>query len=83
MELSEKTVTLRHLRPTEGMYLTQKVLKDGETRFFNGNEIYLAPTQSMDDFEEWTEAEKLEWEEAEKARMEAEIAEHEREMSNN
>lgn len=79
MTLNEKQVTLRRLTPTEGMWLTQ--MSKTDARIFS-QEIYLAVNDSPENWREATEQERLEWEEAEKARMEAELAEHEREMSN-
>jgi hypothetical protein len=80
MELNEKLVNLRKLTPKAGMWLTQAY--ETENRVFSDG-VYLAVSESPDNWREATEQEKLEWEEAEKARMEAEQAEHEREMSNN
>lgn len=79
MNFTEKQVTLRYLTPSEGMWLTQV----GETgnRVFS-KQVILGVNDSRDNWRDATEQEKLEWEEAEKARMEAELAEHEREMSN-
>lgn len=79
MKLTEKTVTLRCLTPSEGMWLTQAY--ETENRVFSDG-VYLAVNESPDNWREATEIEKLEWEEAEKARMEAEQAEYEREISN-
>lgn len=80
MKLTETPVTLRELRPSEGMWLTQTT--DVESRVYS-QLVYLGVNDSPDNWREATEIEKLEWEEAEKARMEAEQAEYEREMSNN
>lgn len=79
MKLTEKPVTLRYLTPSEGMWLTQA--NETENRVFS-EQVILGVNDSPDNWREATDIEKLEWEEAEKARMEAEIAEHEREMSN-
>lgn len=80
MNFTEKQVTLRYLTPSEGMWLTQA----GETdnRVFS-EQVILGVNDSPENWREATEFEKLEWEAEEKARMEAEQAEHEREMSNN
>lgn len=80
MKLTEKPVTLRYLTPSEGMWLTQA--NETENRVFS-EQVILGVNDSPENWREATETEKLEWEEAEKARMEAEQAEHEREMSNN
>lgn len=80
MKLTEKPVTLRYLTPSEGMWLTQ--VGETENRVFS-EQIILGVNDSPDNWREATEIEKLEWEAEEKARMEAEQAEHEREMSNN
>lgn len=80
MNINEKQVTLRYLTPSEGMWLTQ--VGETENRVFS-EQVILGINDSPDNWREATEIEKIEWEEAEKARMEAEIAEHEREMSNN
>ena len=80
MNFTEKQVTLRYLTPSEGMWLTQAY--DTENRVFS-EQVILGVNDSPENWREATEQERLEWEEAEKARMEAEIAEHEREMSNN
>lgn len=80
MNFTEKQVTLRYLTPSEGMWLTQA--NETENRVFS-EQVILGVNDSPDNWREATETEKLEWEEAEKARMEAEQAEHEREMSNN
>lgn len=80
MNFTEKQVTLRYLTPSEGMWLTQA--NETENRVFS-EQVILGVNDSPENWREATEIEKLEWEEAEKARMEAEIAEHEREMSNN
>ena len=80
MKLTEKPVTLRYLTPSEGMWLTQA--NETKNRVFS-DRVILGINDSPENWREATELEKLEWEEAEKARMEAEQAEHEREMSNN
>jgi hypothetical protein len=79
MKLTEKPVTLRYLTPSEGMWLTQ--VSETENRVFS-EQVILGVNDSPDNWREATEDEKLEWEAEEKARMEAEIAEHEREMPN-
>lgn len=79
MNVTEKQVTLRYLTPSEGMWLTQ--VGETESRVFS-DQVILGINDSRDNWREATETEKLEWEDAEKARMEASIAEHEREMSN-
>lgn len=79
MKLTEKPVTLRYLTPSEGMWLTQAY--ETENRVFS-EQVILGVNDSPDNWREATEIEKLEWEEAEKARMEAEQAEHEANMSN-
>lgn len=80
MKLTEIPVTLCELRPSEGMWLTQTT--DVESRVYS-QLVYLGVNDSPDNWREATEIEKLEWEAEEKARMEAEIAEHEQEMLNN
>ena len=79
MNINEKQVTLRYLTPSKGMWLTQ--VGETENRVFS-EQVILAVNDSPENWREATEQEKLEWEAAEKARMEAEQAEHEREMSN-
>lgn len=79
MNFEEKQVTLRYLTPSEGMWLTQ--VGETDSRIFS-EQIILGVNDSPDNWREATEIEKLEWEEAEKARMEAEQAEHEANMSN-
>lgn len=79
MNFEEKQVILRYLTPSEGMWLTQ--VGEIDSRVFS-EQVILGVNDSPENWREATETEKLEWEEAEKARMEAEQAEHEREMSN-
>lgn len=79
MDFTEKQVTLRYLTPSEGMWLTQ--VGDTDNRIFS-DQVILGINDSPDNWREATETEKLEWEAAERARMEAEQAEHEREMAN-
>ena len=79
MKLTETPVTLRELRPSEGMWLTQAI--DVESRVYS-QLVYLGVNDSPDNWREATEDEKLAYEAEEKARMEREQAEHEREMSN-
>ena len=79
MNINEKQVTLRYLTPSEGMWLTQ--VGDTDNRVFS-EQVILGINDSPENWREATEIEKLEWEEAEKARMEAEIAEYEAQMSN-
>lgn len=79
MNFTEKQVTLRYLTPSEGMWLTQA--NETDNRVFS-EQVILGVNDSPENWREATEQERLEWEEAEKARMEAEQAEHEREMSN-
>lgn len=80
MDFTEKQVTLRYLTPSEGMWLTQ--VGETENRVFS-EQVILGVNDSPENWREATEQEKIEWEAEEKARMEAEQAEHEREMSNN
>lgn len=79
MKLTEQQVTLRKLTPSDGMWLTQAY--DTENRVFS-EQVILGVNDSPDNWREATEQEKIEYEAAEKARMEAEQAEHEREMAN-
>lgn len=79
MNFTEKQVTLRYLTPSEGMYLTQ--VGETDNRVFS-EQVILGVNDSPDNWREATENEKLEWEAAERARMEAEQAEHEAQMSN-
>lgn len=79
MNINEKQVTLRYLTPSEGMWLTQA--NETENRVFS-EQVILGVNDSRDNWREATAQEKIEWEEAEKARMEAEQAEHEAQMSN-
>lgn len=71
MKLTEQQVTLRKLTPSEGMWLTRT---DATTDRVFSKEVFLGINDSPDNWREATEQEKLE--------MEAEQAEHEREMSN-
>lgn len=80
MKLTEKPVTLRYLTPSEGMWLTQ--VSETENRVFS-DQVILGINDSPENWREATEDEKLTYEAEEKARMEAEQAEHEREMLNN
>lgn len=77
MKLTEKTVTLRYLTPSEGMWLTQ--VSETENRVFS-DQVILGVNETPENWRDATEQEKLEWEAEEKARMEAE---YEREMLNN
>lgn len=79
MNINEKQVTLRYLTPSEGMWLTQAY--ETENRVFS-EQVILGVNDSPDNWREATEDEKLAYEAEEKARMEASIAEYEREMSN-
>lgn len=79
MNINEKQVTLRYLTPSEGMWLTQ--VGETENRVFS-EQVILGINDSPDNWRDATEQEKFEWEAEEKARMEASIAEYEREMSN-
>lgn len=75
MKLTEKPVTLRYLTPSEGMWLTQ--VGETENRVFS-EQIILGVNDSPDNWREAAEIEKIEYEAEEKARMEAEQAEHQR-----
>lgn len=74
MELNEKLVNLRKLTPKAGMWLTQAY--ETENRVFSDG-VYLAVSESPENWREANEEEKLEYEAAEKARLEAEQAEYE------
>ena len=79
MKVTEQQVTLRKLTPSEGMWLTRT---DATTDRVFSKEVFLGINDSPDNWREATEQEKFEYEAEEQARMEAERAEHEREMSN-
>lgn len=79
MNIDEKQVTLRYLTPSEGMWLTQA--SETENRVFS-EQVILGINDTPENWREATEEEKLEWEQAEQARMEAEQAEYEAQMSN-
>lgn len=49
------------LNATQGMWLTQANLKEGETRGF-WKKMYLAYSLTQDDFTEWTDEQKQQWE---------------------
>lgn len=66
-----KTVELKKLTASEGMYLTQS--KEVENRVF-AKSIYLAQGDEVENWREATAEEKEAYEAAEKAKMEAEIA---------
>lgn len=57
MEVQEKQVTLRHLVPSEGMYLTQSAEVADKDRIVC-SEVYLAATASDSDYKEITAEEK-------------------------
>lgn len=80
MKLTEQQVTLRKLTPSEGMWLTRT---DATTDRVFTKEVFLGVNDSRENWRDATEDEKLAYEAEEKARIEAEQAEHEREMSNN
>lgn len=63
MELQEKTVTLRKLTASEGMYLTQ--VSEVSERVFSDC-VYLGQGESVENWREATEEEKLEYEEKQK-----------------
>ena len=79
MKLTEQQVTLRKLTPSEGMWLTRT---DATTDRVFSKEVFLGINDSPDNWREATEEEKIEYEAEEKARMEAEQAEYEAQMSN-
>lgn len=79
MKITEKSVTFRYLTPSEGMWLTQ--VGETENRVFS-EQVILGVNDSPDNWREATEQEKIEYEAEEKARMEAEQAEYEAQMSN-
>lgn len=57
MEVQEKQVTLRHLVPSEGMYLTQSAEVADKDRIVC-SEVYLAAKASDSDYKEITAEEK-------------------------
>lgn len=79
MKLTEQQVTLRKLTPSEGMWLTRT---DATTDRVFSKEVFLGVNDSPENWREATEQEKIEYEAEEQARLEAEQAEHEREMAN-
>lgn len=56
-----KNVQITELRPTVGHWITSKVIEDESKRFFS-DFIILAQNDSADNYEEWTDAQKIEWE---------------------
>ena len=56
-----KNVQLTELRPTEGHWITKKVIENESERFFS-DFIILAQNDTADNYEEWTDAQKVEWE---------------------
>lgn len=78
MEMTTTNVTLRVLRPADGMWLTRKTVADGEWRLFS-KEVYLG---SNDTEENWTEVDNAYKEEYEK-RLDAEISESKDEKESN
>ena len=61
MEIED--ITIRHLTPTAGMWLTQANLEDEAQRNFYSH-VYLGVNDSQSNYTEWTDAQKTEWEEA-------------------
>ena len=51
----------RKLTPSEGLWLTQKVLKDENERKFS-DLMWLGISDSPDNYAEWTEEQKEQWE---------------------
>lgn len=70
MEVQEKQVTLRHLVPSEGMYLTQSAEVADKDRIVC-SEVYLAAKASDSDYKEITAEEKATIEAARDAAIEA------------
>ena len=58
-----KNVRVTELRPTVGHWITSKVIEDESKRFFS-DFIILAQNDSAGNYEEWTDAQKVEWEAA-------------------
>lgn len=54
-------VQLTELRPTEGHWITSKSVDTEPNRFFS-DFIILAQNDSVDNYEEWSDSQKLEWE---------------------
>lgn len=67
MELTSQQIELRKLTASDGMYLTQAEA-NVENRIYTDS-VYLGKGESIDNWREATEAEKVEWESAEKLRM--------------
>ena len=72
MEVQEKQVTLRHLVPSEGMYLTQSAEVADKDRIVC-SEVYLAATASDSDYKEITAEEKATIDAAREAAIKADI----------
>ena len=56
-----KNVQVTELRPTAGHWITSKAIGDDSKRFFS-DFIILAQNDSANNYEEWTDAQKVEWE---------------------
>lgn len=57
-----KNVQLTELKPTVGHWITKKVVENENERFFS-DFVILAQNDSVNNYEEWTEAQKVAWEE--------------------
>lgn len=79
MKVTEQQVTLRKLTPSEGLWLTRT---DATTDRVFSKEVFLGINDSPENWREATDDEKNAYEEAEEARIAAEQAEYEAQMSN-
>lgn len=81
MEIINKNVTLRELIPTEREWLTEAKENVSNRTFVR--KIYIGSEEDTSNWREASDEEKLAYEEAEEARIAAELAEYEAQMSNN
>ena len=63
MEIKKILDNLYEGTPADGMHLTQKHLAEGENRSFCCSVFEFSYMDVVDKWEEWTEAQKEEWEE--------------------
>ena len=59
MNITEVKIT--EIRPTAGNWITKKLVENEQERWFS-DFIILAQNDSADNYEEWTDAQKVEWE---------------------
>ncbi|MBQ9474672.1 MAG: hypothetical protein IJU69_00240 [Bacteroidales bacterium] len=59
--MNTEEITTIKLTPSKGHWLTPKTLEDENQRWFSDS-IYLGKNDSADNYEEWTERRKRQWE---------------------